>query len=80
MKQTPEQLDKLFADLSSRLNKYRPGEEISFCWVFDSNEDLAAFEADPRFDDLCGNCEKEKSVQLHTMKPILKWLVKIPKE
>jgi hypothetical protein len=75
MKQIQEQLDKLFTDLASRLKKYGPSDQISFCWVFESNEDLAAFEADPRFRDLCGDCEKKKSIQLHTMKPVLKYAI-----
>ena len=74
--QSKKQIDKLFSELVASLKKYQPGEEVSFSWVFDSNEDLAAFEADPRFKELCGNCEKEKTIQLHTMKPVFKWLVK----
>jgi hypothetical protein len=78
MAQTQEQLTSLFTDLTARLKKYQPGESVSFHWVFDSNEALAAFEADARFVELFGECEKEKNVQVHTMKPILKWLVRIP--
>jgi len=73
-----EQLDNLFSQLVDCLKKYKPGEEISFYWLFDSNEQLAAFEADPRFKELCGDCEKEKAIQAKTMKPVFKWLVKIP--
>jgi hypothetical protein len=78
MKQTDEQLDKLFIDLAARLKKYQPGESVSFHWLFDSNEELAAFEEDARFKELFADCEREKTVQPHTMKLIFKWLVKIP--
>jgi hypothetical protein len=77
MTQFKEQIDKLFTDLAASLNKYQPGESVSFYWLFDSNKELAAFEADSRFKKLCGDCEKEKTIQLQSMKPVLKWLVRI---
>jgi hypothetical protein len=79
MTQSKEQLDKLFSDLAASLKKYQPGESVSFYWLFDSNEQLAAFVADPRFKQLCGDCETKKSTQLKSMKPVFKWMVKIPK-
>jgi hypothetical protein len=78
VRQTQAQLDNLFIDLAARLKKYQPGESVFFHWVFDSNEELAAFEEDARFKELFADCEREKTIQPHTMKPILKWLVKVP--